>query len=66
LVDEETLKFYPHFVLFVEIWNRYTAKSIPGDVIKQIGHEEEDLNLFYEHLDLHCKKLRSFIKMDEK
>jgi len=51
LSEQETRKFYPDIVEYVEIWNRYFDEGLPGDVGLKIGHTEEKLKPFYEELE---------------
>jgi len=57
LAEPSTLKF--HFVLteFVEIWNRCLDGSLPGEVLAEIEHSEENLKPFYEDLQANFDRL---------
>lgn len=51
LADEDTRAYYQDFLEFVEIWERYLARALPGDVIQKLGHSEENVLPFYEHVE---------------
>jgi hypothetical protein len=51
LADEDTRAYYQSFLEFVEIWERYLAEALPGDVIRKLGHSEENALPFYEHVE---------------
>ena len=51
LADEDTRAYYQHFLEFVEIWERYLARALPGEVIQKLGHSEENVLPFYEHVE---------------
>lgn len=62
LADEETRAFYQDFLEFVEIWERFLAESLPGDVISKLGHTEANLHPFYEHVEQKLSALQREIK----
>ena len=51
LADEDTRAYYQGFLEFVEIWERYLSRALPGDVIQKLGHSEENVLPFYEHVE---------------
>lgn len=51
LADADTRAYYQNFLEFVEIWERYLAEALPGDVIPKFGHTEENVKPFYEHIE---------------
>lgn len=51
LAEEDTRAYYQDFLEFVEIWERYLAEALPGDVIQKLGHTEENVLPFYEHVE---------------
>jgi hypothetical protein len=51
LADEDTRAYYQEFLEFVEIWERYLARALPGDVIQKLGHSEGNVLPFYEHVE---------------
>lgn len=60
LADPDTRTHYQYLIEFVGLWERWLANSIPGEVIQRLGHSEENLKPFYEHLQqthdaLRCK-----------
>ncbi len=65
LADEETKVYYGELVEFIEIWNRSLAKSLPREVLQRIGHSEEKLFPFYEHLQDKHDELRGKLASGE-
>jgi len=61
LADEDTRAFYDDFLEFVEIWERFLVGALPGEVIKKLGHGEEDLAPFYEHVERKLSSLQEEI-----
>lgn len=61
LAEEETRQFYPILFEFIEIWDRFIAESLPGEVVLALGHGEEKLYPFYEHLKVTHDKLRTML-----
>lgn len=51
LADSDTRVYYQDFLEFVEIWERYLAEALPGDVILKLEHTEETLKPFYQHIE---------------
>jgi len=62
LADPDTKEHLPKLLEFVEIWERWLAKSLPREVIEALGHEEKDLDTFYAHLQNRLIELRNKIK----
>lgn len=61
LADAETRQFYPSFVEFVEIWNRWIAEALPGEVLEKLNHDEQHVLPFYEHLEERLATLQAEI-----
>jgi len=61
LADEDTRGYYQEFLEFVEIWERYLAEALPGDVIRKLGHTEENVLPFYEHVERKLSALQEEI-----
>ena len=51
LADEDTRAHYQDFLEFVEIWERFLAEALPGEVVRNLGHTEDNLRPFYEHIE---------------
>lgn len=51
LAETETQKWYSDFYGFVEVWHRWVDGAIPAEVLIELGHKEESLHSFYQHLD---------------
>ena len=62
LADPDTREHYQHLLEFVELWDRWLAKSIPAEVIERLEHSEENLKPFYEHLKGRHDLLRTKIE----
>lgn len=62
LADPDTREHYKRLIEFVEVWDRWLAKSIPTEVIERLEHSEENLKSFYEHLQQRHDDLRAKIK----
>jgi hypothetical protein len=50
LAEAETRRYFSTLFEFVEIWNRWLEKTLPTEMVPIIGHSEEPLQPFYEHL----------------
>jgi len=58
LAEPETKNFYNELVEYVEGWNRWKAKGVTAETMKEVGHSEEKLKPFYEELDKRTDILR--------
>jgi|CXWL01.1.fsa_nt_gi hypothetical protein len=58
LAEPETRSHYANLIEFVEVWERWFAKSIPGEVVAKLGHSEDRLQSFYKHLRSKHDELR--------
>lgn len=58
LAENETRQFFKPFIEFIDIWDRWLDKSIPYEVIEELGHGEKPLHPFYENLETIHNKLR--------
>lgn len=58
LADEDTRAYYQGFLEFIEIWERYLAGALPGSVIQKLGHSEEGVLPFYEHVEIKLSALQ--------
>ncbi len=65
LAEPETCKFYSELSEFVELWERFLAESIPGEVIKKLKHSEEKLQPFYSELEKQLYQLRKELSEKE-
>lgn len=61
LADEDTRAYYQDFLEFVEIWERYLAEALPGEVIRKLEHSEENVLPFYEHVEQRLSALQKDI-----
>ena len=62
LADADTRAYYQGFLEFVEIWERVLAEALPGEVIKKLGHIEENIRPFYEHLEQKLSALQAEVR----
>ena len=62
LGEPSTLEHLGTLVEFVEIWNRFLAKTLPHEVLESIDHSEKELYPFYEDLKTQTKRLRQELK----
>lgn len=62
LAEESTLEHYPAFVEFVEIWNRWLEKSLPGEVATKLDQSEKKLYALYDDIEANFKRLRRDLK----
>ena len=58
LAEPSTVKHFPALLEFVNIWDRFLAGSLPGEVIKALKHSEKSLNPLYDDLQRQHDKLR--------
>lgn len=58
LAEPETKEFFGLLLEFVELWERWLAKTLPPEVIQSLEHGEESLHLFYDHLQEKHDELR--------
>lgn len=64
LADSDTRAFYSTFFEYVEIWNMWLQDALMPHVPKQLGHSEENVKPFYEHLEAKMQQLQDKIKHD--
>lgn len=50
LGDAETRTHFPVLFEFVEIWSRWLKGTLPTEMVPIVGHSEEPLQPFYEHV----------------
>lgn len=50
LAEPTTREYYPAVLEFTDIWERWTERALPFEVLKRLEHSEEKLNPFYAHL----------------
>ncbi len=58
LAEPETRSYLGKLIEFVELWERWLAKAVPAEVVQRLGHSEESLHPFYEHLEKKHDELR--------
>lgn len=50
LAEPSTRAHFGALVEFVEVWDRWIKKTIPPEVVEQLGHSEDNLSPFYQDL----------------
>jgi hypothetical protein len=65
LAEVETRAHYQKLIEFIDIWDRWIAKSIPSEVLKNLDHSEKWLHPFYQHLEEKHDQLRAQIQKGE-
>ncbi len=58
LAEPETRSYLGELIEFVELWERLLAKAVPAEIVRRLGHSEESLHPFYEHLEKKHDELR--------
>src|SRR3990172_8534185 len=61
LAAADTRTFYPAFLEFVEIWNRWLAEGLPREALQKIDRGEESLYPFYDHIEARMEQLQNEI-----
>jgi len=62
LAEPETKEYFKILLEFVELWERWLAKTLPREVIKALEHGEESLHPFYDHLQSKHDESREKLK----
>ena len=58
LANPSTRKWFSELSAFVGLWHRWLDESIPADVVREIGHNEDQLKPFYEDLESYIDMLQ--------
>jgi|SRR5580658_500112 hypothetical protein len=58
LAETETRDYLPALVEFVDVWERHLRGTMPGEVLLEINHTEQNLHPFYDHLKSTHDRLR--------
>ena len=58
LAQSSTEAYFPSLLEFVDIWDRYLAGALPGEVIEELHHSEETLEPLYDELQKTHDELR--------
>jgi hypothetical protein len=58
LAESSTVAYFPYLLEFTDIWDRFLAGALPGEVIKELAHSEESLQPFYDELQKKHDELR--------
>jgi hypothetical protein len=58
LAEPSTVAYFPSLLDFVDIWDRFLAGALPGEVIQELNHSEESLQPLYGELQKKHDELR--------
>ena len=59
LAELETRTYFSTLIEFVDIWDRWLRKALPGHVLQKLEHSEEKLHAFYSHIETATDALRT-------
>ncbi len=59
LAEKSTLQHFSALIEYVDIWDRFMAEALPGEVVTALGHTEESLCPLYEDLQKRHDEIRS-------
>lgn len=62
LAERSTREHFVAFTEFVEVWTRWLADAIPGEVVQELGHSEEKLVPFYQDLAANFERLQRSLR----
>src|SRR5688572_7793442 len=57
LAEHETRSYFSALLEYVELWERWLAKTMPNEVLERLQHGEGSLKKFYEHISLFLDEL---------
>lgn len=58
LAEPETRVYYKELSKYIDLWDRWLSKSIPPEVMEILNHSENELLLFYEHIEQKMDELK--------
>jgi hypothetical protein len=58
LAEKSTLQYLPALIEYVDIWDRFMADTLPGEVVNALGHSEETLYPFYDDIQKNHDRIR--------
>lgn len=59
LSEKSTLQHFPALIEYVDIWDRFMADTLPGEVVNALGHSEESLYPFYDDIKKNHDRIRA-------
>jgi len=65
LAEPQTLTYFRALSEFVDLWERWLAKSLPVEVVRKLQHSEANLAEFYAHIESMHAELRDRISRSE-
>jgi hypothetical protein len=51
LAEPETRKYFKTLIEFVDVWDKILADKLPHSIAPAIGHTEQNLQPFYQHIE---------------
>jgi hypothetical protein len=61
LAEPETVPHFARLVEFLDIWDRWLAKTLPAEVLDRLNHGEESLKPLYAHVEEIVRELRGWL-----
>jgi hypothetical protein len=65
LAEDSTRHEFEKLIVYIELWNRALDRTIPGEVIVQLGVRESELQPLYDDLDRKFRELRGKLSSGE-
>ena len=62
LAEPETRKYFKTLIEFVDVWYKILADKLPHSIAPAIGHTEQNLQSFYQHIEEVHDRIRSEIR----
>lgn len=62
LAEPETREYFKSLIEFVDVWDKILSDTLPRSVAPAIGHTEQNLYPFYQHLEEVHDRIRSEIR----
>jgi hypothetical protein len=62
LAEPETREYFKSLIEFVDVWDKILADKLPRSVAPAIGHTEQNLYPFYQHLEEVHDRIRSEVR----
>jgi hypothetical protein len=59
LAEPETREHFKNLIEFVDVWDEILGDKLPSSVAPAIGHTEQNLPRFYDHIEKMHERLRS-------
>lgn len=66
LAEPDTRNFLPDFIEFIDVWERTLRDTISPDIATAVGHNEQNLDDFYQHIKSTHDHLRHILGSAQK